>query len=429
MEPKKIVNKLLVVAYVFPPIPYGGTYRTLRLCKGLDNLGVKIHVLTINQYDDIPNDYDLLSQIPKSATVHRTPIIDPWRRYQSWKKRHNRMYGFRYINKIVSLILRLISIPDHMNLWVPFATLRGLKIIKDHSIDNIYVSSPPNSSQMIGYLLKKFTKVKYIADFRDPIVGNIAEVNLIRPSDFLSKIEKWIRIKFEKLIVNNADKVVINTETHRKELLNKFRINKFYPIRNSYDDADYKGVSEEKYQRFTIAHVGSMYALRRADVLFSAIRRLEKQMLPQTLSLQVLFVGLHDGGLEEAIAKFGIEKYVKIKPLLPHREAIRIMIKSHLLLLIKATGEGSYGQIPGKFFEYLGTKSRILCLGPKKSEVAEIIHRLSAGNVVEGDEEEMLDVLRTEYRNYLTGNVGSLTNLTIKDFNSKKMVHDLLLLL
>ena len=105
------------------------------------------------------------------------------------------------------------------------------------------------------------------------------------------------------------------------------------------------------------------------------------------------------------------------------------MMKSHLLLLVKATGRGSYGQIPGKFFEYLGTKNRILCLGPKKSEVAEIIYTLKAGNVVETDDREMLDVLRTEYKNYLTGETVSLNSSTINDFKSHKMAHKIMPLL
>ena len=44
----------------------------------------------------------------------------------------------------------------------------------------------------------------------------------------------------------------------------------------------------------------------------------------------------------------------------PHKIAIEIMMKSHLLLLVKATGKGSYGQIPAKFFEYIGVGTPVL---------------------------------------------------------------------
>ena len=386
-------------------------------------------MLTINEYNDIQNDYDLLYDVPRSITIHRTPIIDPWRRYQSWKTRHKNMFGFKYVNKVISTLLRLITIPDHMNLWMPFAILRGLEIIKEHSLDTIYVSSPPNSSQVIGYLLKKFTKVKWIADLRDPIVGNIAEVHLIKPKDMLSRIELTIRKKLEELVVHNSDKVIVNTEHHRRELMEKFDIHKFHTIRNCFDEDEYSESDEGKYDKFTIAHLGSMYGLRKADILFRAIKSLEQEVDPGSLNLQVLFIGLNDGQLQQAVKDYGVDRYVRIKEMVPHKDAIEIMMRSHLLLLVKATGEGSYGQIPGKFFEYLGTKNKILCLGPRKSEVADIIYRSQAGYVIENDENELHTILREEYEYYLQGLGTSLSTPNIEEFNSRKMGRKLISLI
>jgi hypothetical protein len=76
------------------------------------------------------------------------------------------------------------------------------------------------------------------------------------------------------------------------------------------------------------------------------------------------------------------------------------------MLLIKATGKWSRGQIPGKFFEYIGSRNPILCIGPQDSEVAEIIRAKELGYVVEDNQEEMLDVLRNVYRQFHQG--GSL---------------------
>ena len=134
---------LLIIAYAFPPLPYSGTYRTLRACKGFAELQIETHVLTINQYRDIPNDFDLLSQVPPAISVHRTPIIDPWRRYTAGKQRRAGLRGFKYINKIASYLLWFITILDHMVLWIPFAFLKARAHIKELHIDTVYVSSPP----------------------------------------------------------------------------------------------------------------------------------------------------------------------------------------------------------------------------------------------------------------------------------------------
>lgn len=415
------MKKILIIAYPFPPIPYSGTYRIIRICKGLSRLGVKVHALSIKIDDNIPNDYDLLKKMPESVIIHRTPIIDPWLRYQQWKKNNKDRKGFKHINKILSLLLRLITIPDHQIFWIPFAVARGYKVLKKYHIKTILVSSPPNSSLLIGHFLKRFAKVKFIADLRDPIVGNIAQVNLINPSDPLSKIEKNVLMRLEEVIVNSADIVITNTETHCKEMKTKYGLDKFHTVRNAFDEDDYKGIRKDKYDKFTISHIGSMYGLRKADVLFQAIKRLEAELSPNPLNLQVLFVGATDGRQEQSISEYGIENYVTVQPSVPHRKAIEIMTRSHLLLLVKATGEGSYGQIPAKFYEYLGTRNPILCLGPEKSEVAGLINELGVGCVSENNEDKVFKYLKSFYTKYLSCEPLSTGNNLIHDFTTHSM--------
>ena len=411
------MKKILIIAYPFPPIPYSGTYRIIRICKGLSRLGVEVHALSIKINDTIPNDYDLLKKLPNDINVHRTYIPDPWLLYQKWKKNNKDRKGFKYINKILSLLLRFITILDHQIFWIPFAVFYGRKIIKKHHIKTILISTPPNSSQLIGYLLKKITKVKWLADFRDPIVGNIAATHLINPTDFISKIETRILVALEKLVVKNADICIANTETHRSELKQKFNTDKFATIRNSFDEDDYKDLSKEKYNKFTIAHVGSMYGLRKADILFEAVKKLEKSIMPEILNLQVLFVGKGGDDLKRSINNYGVEKYVEIKGMVPHKEAIQIMMRSHLLLLIKATGKGSLGQIPAKFFEYLGTMNKILCIGPEKSEVAEIITGLKAGYIIEDNLSKIYGILQKEYSAYQQKRIDTIDS-EIVDYGS-----------
>ena len=414
-------EKILIIAYPFPPIPYSGTYRIIRICKGLSRLGVEVHSLSIKIDDNIPNDYDLFDKLPKDINIHRTYIPDPWLLYQKWKKNNKDRKGFKYINKILSLLLRLITIPDHQIFWIPFAVFHGRKIIKKHHIKTILISSPPNSSQLIGYFLKKVTKVKWLADFRDPIVGNVAATHLINPTDFISKIEIRILVALENLVVKNADIAIANTETHRKELTEKFKTDNFITIRNSFDEDDYKGFLKEKYNKFTIAHIGSMYGLRKADILFEAIKKLEELIAPEVLKLQILFVGQGVDDLKWSVNNYGVEKYVEMKGMVPHKEAIQIMMRSHLLLLVKATGEGSLGQIPAKFFEYVGTKNKVLCLGPKKSEVAKIIRALNVGYVIEKDEMSLLDILNREYQRFTVRNLQSMVDCDIGEFGVEFM--------
>jgi glycosyltransferase involved in cell wall biosynthesis len=416
--------KVLIISYAFPPIPFGGTYRALRLCRGLtDQSDIDCHVLTLQEYSDFPNDYELLKKVPDSVVVHRVPIFDPWRHYQKIKEKNIGKNWFKVVHKLVSFALRFITFPDHMIFWVPSAVVKASKIIKKEGMDTILVSSPPDSSQLIGWCLKKWLKVRWVADFRDPIYGNVAQVNLIDPTNLMDRVQKKLLLRYEQLIISSADFLVANTETHAEHLRHK-GYSDVQAIRNSFDLEEFATIGEEaRHPILTIAHVGSIYGNRNPKLLFAAIKQLASEYAPESLKVQIVFLGYGGGSLSDTIEEYGVGEYVKIVAQVPHHEAIEYMCRSHLLLLIKATGKWSKGQIPGKFFEYIGAANPVLCVGPKESEVASLIQEHELGFVVEDDVNELLVILRRIYDEYLrTGKTKSLTKQQTEPFSSATMV-------
>jgi hypothetical protein len=412
------MKKILIIAYPFPPIPYSGTYRIIRICKGLDFLNTEVHGLSIKINKKIPNDFDLIDKLPSNMVIHRSFIPDPWIRYQYWRKNKKNNIITKIINKLLSLIFRLISIPDHQIFWIPFAYLKARKIAKNYKINNVLISAPPYSSLIIGYLLKRMDKVRWISDLRDPIVGNIAAVHLRKPTDIFSKIELKVLIKLEKFVVRHSDIIISNTATNKDELISKYTQKNIIAVHNSFDPEDYKNISSKKYNKFTISHLGSIYGLRKVDILFDAIVKFKGKYKNEKLEFVIQFVGFNDPALKELIEQYALSDYVKIMDIVPHADALKIMIKSHMLLLVKATGEGSYGQIPAKFFEYLGTRNKILCIGPKKSEVANIINDLDVGYVFEEDDNGLSELLNKYYTDYLNKRLEFNKNGLIDNYNN-----------
>jgi glycosyltransferase involved in cell wall biosynthesis len=412
---------VLLIAYAFPPIPYAGTYRSLRLCKELDSKAIKLHVLTINVYKDIPNDFNLLKKIPVSVKIHRAPILDPWRKYQIWKNKLNKLPGYKYLNKLFSLLLRPLTVPDHMVLWNFSAVPAAMKIIKKHNIAMVIVTSPPNSTLFIGYILKKFLKIKWIADLRDPIIGNVFEVEFNERNDILTKIERNIRKLLRKLVVKKSDMVITTTETHRNQLIKDFKQNEIITIYNSFDEDNFSTPQNLSYDSFTISHMGSIIGLRRIDVFLKAIKLLEKHIEPDILKLQVLFYGMHGSHLGNDIRRFKVENYCKIKNIVPHYQAIEIIRASHLLLLLKAKGPGALDHIPAKLFEYIGARRKILCIGSEKSEAAMIIDNQKIGYTVEDDVNKIFQILKKEYLQFLLGSNKEIESIDTLKFSSKTM--------
>ena len=414
------MSKLLIIAYAFPPIPYSGTYRILRLCKGLDALGVEVHVLTINIDKRIPNDFELMDRLPDSTQVHRSAIPDPWLWFQAWKKRRRTEgFVFRGLTKIFNAFFRALNIPDHQILWVPFAVRHGTEIVRKYDISNVLVTAPPYSSLFCGSILKRLKGVRFIADLRDPIVGNIAQVDLINPKGFYSKLVRKVHEELEQHVMRVADIVIANTATHQRELKKKYQIDKVEAIRNSFDPDDYKGLTQEKFKKFTIAHIGGLYGLRNADLLFQAVNKLKKAF--GTFELQVVFVGPTSDKIKKAVDTYQLNREVRFISRVPHKIALEIMHRSHLLLLVKATGEGSLGQIPAKFFEYLGAQNQIICIADKQSEVAQLIREANIGITVENDANELADFLISEYKKYLDCKLFLSENRDMKAFNLNQM--------
>jgi len=418
------LKKVLILAYAFPPVPYSGSYRILRLCKGLNELGVKTHVLTIKIDRRIPNDFELLKKVPESVSQHRTSIIDPWLWFRKWITQTTPNKSLMVIKKIISFLLQFITIPDHQIFWIPFAVFKGFFIIKKNKIGTLIVSSPPNSSLLSGCILKKLTKIKFIADLRDPIVGNIAQVNLINPTTVFSKFELLVLRWFEKIVVKSADIVITNTKTHNKEMKTKYgNKTSLMTVRNSFDPDDYIGKISDRYEAFTISHLGGIYGLRKVDLLFQGIKKLEQKSAPSAppLRLKIKLVGSTSHDLKQAIRAYDVGHYVDLLPRIPHKEAIEVMCRSDALLIIKATGQGSLGQIPAKFFEYLGTGNPILCVGPKESELAGLIRKQKAGYVIEDSVDEMSEAIESLMEIGKSGLAAKSNSILLSEFNNVAM--------
>lgn len=385
------MEKILFIAYVFPPIAYAGTHRTLRLCKHLAQMGYSIDVLTIEIQKDLHNDFQLLKGIEKDVTIIRTPIRDPYRLHRTVKAKMGNSRIGKLLASLIGRSAEIISKPDHMVYWLFSALLPAVRLIKENRYKTIYTTSPPHSVQILGYLLKKMAPgVKWVADMRDPVLDNL----MMDRTDMINRvIHRWL----EKKIAMHADAVIFNTAYALECFKQRYRTSKAHLIRNSYDEANFESNASDYYEQFTLSHVGSIYSFRNVDPLFEALSQLYRKGAIDEKKFRLLFVGMNDATLMAKIEKFGLDHIVEIKGMVPHRQAIEIMQRSHLLLLVKGLGKNSGSQIPGKLYEYLASGNQIVHIGPTESEAAEIIESENAGCTFNDNVEALADYLHKNY--------------------------------
>lgn len=388
-------KRILVVAYVFPPIAYAGSHRTIRLLKSLFKLGYKIDVVTIKIQKDLSNDFDLLSKVDSSVNIHRTATFDIWRLYNKClKKPLLKTTLGRIADKFISFFVDIISQPDHMVFWIPFAVLRSYRILKMNNIEAIYTSSPPHSQLITGRVLKFLSKAKWIADLRDPITMNIA-------SSVRGTFGRFVDSKLEKLTIKHSDMIITNSVAAMQDLKTRYNIQHVKHIQNAFDPDDYKLPSDSCFKKFTIAHLGTIYQFRNADPILDAVSQLHDKAIIHPTNFQLIFAGIIDRSLEEKIRRYNIESYVNILAFISHKEAIQMMLRSHLLLLIKGFGANGLGQIPGKLFEYIGSQRKILYIGPIRSEVSDILNQTDIHHYIVGNDVKSVgDSILGEFRRY-----------------------------
>lgn len=414
-----------MIAFHYPPEGgSSGVLRTLKFSKYLSEFGWQPYVLTLKENIYESRDYILYRSIPENVIVWRTNAIDT--------KKHLSFWG-RYP--------RLFAIPDRYIGWLPFAVIRGIKLIRHNEIDVLYSTSPMASAHLIALVLSKLMHIPWIADFRDPWIEEIPET---KSGVFVELIEK----RLEKNVLQKASMIMVTTEFLRKELLRRhswIKNEKIVVIPNGYDEEDFLHLTDRKTDgnsKFEILHAGVLNATYRNPLpILKAVYDLinEDTEIAQHILLTFLGGGPYVSSTEfrDAIKTFGLNNYINICPRIPYTESLESLSKASILLLIQH-GEDTKNLIPAKAFEYLKVNRPIIAI-TLEGATSELINNFQAGPVVHpSDTEGIKKAIKDLYYRYkedknlfsidrnlleqysrkgLTKNLSNLLNLIIADRN------------
>lgn len=405
------MRKVLIIAYAFPPMPFAGVYRTLRFCKYLLDHGWQPVILTVREQRSLPCDDALMASLPAGVKVYRTPTIDPYRIYQSLlllaKKKLGRSSekGTARVSSTARKpetkqlrnllracrdhLLELITTPDHMVFWIPFALVGGIRAILKEDIDVVYTSTPPHSSQMIGLILSRLFRKPCVADFRDPWGENAAAAMTWR-----SRGRKWIESLWEKAVVKGVDRVLVSSRMNQVSLAKRFAgicdPGKIVTLTNGYDPEDFTEEIKKDNSIFEIVHVGSLYLFQSPEPFLRGLKTwLDTLPEHDQARVRVTFAGPKSALAEELVQKLDLKATVQQIGIVPHKEAIIRMRKAHLLLLILGFNKGTNGILPSKTFEYLAAERPILAIAPQ-GEMVSIIRETDTGIVVTSENETIV---------------------------------------
>ncbi len=400
---------VLAIAYFFPPMGGAGVQRTLKFIKYLPEFNWRVHVLTVRvggSLQDPSLAFELSDDLPITRTTSmQLPQHLPWR--------------------LKKFINRWFLIVDEQIGWLPFATTAGKKLIKENAIQAIYSTSAPYTAHLVARQLHRQFKLPWVADFRDPWLEN----QLIK---FPTAIHRNINEGLEKSVFNEADRVILNTNTSCDRYRRKYHslpANRMISIPNGYDEADLPIISQpiRADSIFTVVHIGSLYQKTRSSEFFLEAlgKAIQDNKIPAD-KIRIRFIGNIDKETRGLVRQFNLDDNIEILGYLPHRQALEEMYTADLLLLIPSYGSGSELFVPAKLYEYLPSRKPILCLA-EPGACADLILRAGSGYIVSPtDPLKIAEKLVEMYRRWARGELVIDPNMDlISTFERRKLTSQL----
>lgn len=379
-------KNVLSIIYFFPPIAGSGVQRPLKFVKYMPQFGYEAVVETVKNGYCFAYDYNMLDEIPKSTKIYRSnsgetlwlrKVIEKVSSFKKNKKgSQDKEDTVKSQQSAPGLKARLFDfidlhffIPDSKIRWYSHAVKDVDRVLKNEKIDCIYSTSAPFTVHLIALHAKKKTNLPWIADFRDPWVGNA-----IMTKNH-SERRKRKEAKLEREVITHADKVLMVTEPicerYRKRYP-EFK-DKFITITNGFDGADFKSIEPIKEDKFTICYTGLLSNGRTPETLFKAIDIMIDKNSKLKGKIKIKFIGYAAPEYIGLLSKYNCGECVENLTYMPHDECVKHLKGADVNLIILPDMESAKGDFTGKIFDYIGAERPVLGIMPSGGVASNLI--------------------------------------------------------
>lgn len=372
-------KKVLFVGYLYPELNMGGV-RLRRIARLLPRHGWDVTVLT-----HPPDDLSAAVKPVEGVRVVEVAGTDFTRIYRKLKgdkveaaangsklKPASKDIGF------TAEINRWLMIPDKYRHWRGPATQRGAELLQGEKFDVIFASLEPRTSLLVATDLARRFKVPSVVEYRDLWIGN-PYYHIKQPTP----VHRWVHQCLERRVLSRATRVSAVCQGIAEALGQTYRAQLKSPVAlnyNFFDPDEYpaRSATRNPSRPFTVSYTGNMYLSRSPLQFFEGMRAFieARKLTPEQFRFRWAgqTYGIKD--MEAAMERAGVLPYIDFLGLIPHRQALQLMMDSDAALLVQAPNDAIH--IPGKLFEALGARTPLLALA-HPCEVTSIIERCRAG--------------------------------------------------
>ena len=369
------VVKVLIVSYTFPPAGGVGVQRVAKLVKYLPEFGVDPIVLTSANPSVPIEDATTLRDIPANTSIVRTRTLEPDYRTKA-KVWQDAAKPSPFRRKTAQFVGR-VFVPDPQILWLPAAAPALVRLSKQAHV--VLVTAPPFSSFLLGPL----SRVPFVLDYRDE--WRMAASYEMHGGSRMTRVIDTL----EPALARRATMIVTATEAFRENLLHRIpqiESDRVVTITNGYDPDDFQSISMEHPpesgpgKKLVMTYAGTMFRHTSPKGLFTALRILRDRDPTILQRLEIRFVGRI---VPTELQTFDEDPLpcVSRLPYVPREDALRLLARSHLALVILDEVPHAEAMYPAKIFELMYLRRPLLAL-VQQGALSRLIAEHNMGRVV-----------------------------------------------
>ena len=382
MATETIPKRILVVAYLFPPVGGAGVQRIAKFVKYLPEFGWETSVLTVANPSVPLFDESLNDDIPENAIIRYARTFEPGYGLKQAVSASQTESAARpnvikqALKNAARRAANLMLQPDSQILWWSNAVKEGMRLLTEIHHDAILVTAPPFSSFAVGKTLSQRTGLPLILDYRDEWDISSAYWENKQKEPF----SRWIQTRMQQGVVRSADALIATTLSSAaslarvaKQARSTARVSHIY---NGYDADDFKSPISPGAscgERFRLAYVGTLWNLTSIEPLVAAIERLSETSPELAGRLELVIAGRQTGPQNEFLTRLDkLPCHVDRMGYVDHQQAIDLMRSSDGLCVLLSDVPEASRVVPAKIFEYMAASRRILSIAPE-GEVSRIL--------------------------------------------------------
>ena len=394
------MKRVLIISYYWPPTGGSGVQRWVKFAKYLPSEGWQPVIYTPENPEQLAIDESLAAEIPAEVEVIKTRIVEPYEIYKKLlrKSGHSKeavevnpvnAQNKSFLQKVAMWVRGNLFRPDPRCMWIGPSVRFLKKYLKEHPVDLIVSTGPPQSMHLIGRRLALETGLPWIADFRDPWT----KIFYFKHLSMTHGTERWHK-KMEMKVLDDASVVVAVSPLVQQEF-QAMTSTRVELITNGFDECDFaaepcheaEGGSDNE---FCVTHTGLFAADGNPTVLWEVLAEKCASDNAFRKALKIKLIGKTDESILTALNEAGLSECVKNIGYLPHSEAVEQQRNASLLILPLRKEPEYKAVLPGKLFEYLASRRPVLGIGQKDGAMAMILNETKTGVVLDWEDREAI---------------------------------------